>query len=240
MRTPNTATSCSPFTAPALRDQRALSFVNLYDYGGGFDMLAALAAKVSPFTLFETRRLVGALVGIIGMIAVWRTARRVGGPLAGLIALALIATCPLYRRPHVHQCQGRTVRGRDGDPAARPGARASIRLPAPAPAPVLSSGSGFGLSIGSRIMGGFGVIEHARCARAAVRDRYARQDGATSRRAARTICPGAASRHCRARLCGHGADLALGRRRSAQSAARDRLLLALLRKALERVVRRQH
>ncbi len=30
-------------------DTRALSFVNLYKYGGGFDMTAALAAKVLPF-----------------------------------------------------------------------------------------------------------------------------------------------------------------------------------------------
>ena len=42
-------------------DRRALSFVNLYAYGGGFDMLAALAAKVLPFDLFETRRLCGAV-----------------------------------------------------------------------------------------------------------------------------------------------------------------------------------
>src|SRR6266478_5776391 len=68
-------------------DRRALSFVNLYMYGGGFDMLAALAAKVLPFTLFETRRLLGAVVGLIGLVVVWRTARRVGNPVAGLIAL---------------------------------------------------------------------------------------------------------------------------------------------------------
>src|SRR6201985_966411 len=41
-------------------DTRALSFVNLYKYGGGFDMAAALVAKVLPFGLFETRRLIGA------------------------------------------------------------------------------------------------------------------------------------------------------------------------------------
>ena len=34
-------------------DQRALSFVNLYKYGGGFDMAAALVAKVLPFDLFR-------------------------------------------------------------------------------------------------------------------------------------------------------------------------------------------
>src|SRR5271155_4961868 len=56
-------------------DQRALSFVNLYAYGGGFDMLSALAAKVLPFDLFETRRLVGAAVGLIGIFITWRLAR---------------------------------------------------------------------------------------------------------------------------------------------------------------------
>lgn len=77
-------------------DARALSFVNLYKYGGGFDMAAALAAKVLPFGLFETRRLIGATVGIIGLALTWRLARRLGGPTAGLIALILLATCPLY------------------------------------------------------------------------------------------------------------------------------------------------
>ncbi|MGC1694758.1 MAG: hypothetical protein WA743_05740, partial [Pseudolabrys sp.] len=48
-------------------DTRALSFVNLYKYGGGFDMAVALAAKLLPFDLFETRRLVGAAVGILGL-----------------------------------------------------------------------------------------------------------------------------------------------------------------------------
>src|SRR5215831_18806622 len=68
------------------RDTRALSFVNLYMYGGGFDMLAALIAKLLPFALFETRRLVGAAVGLVGLFTVWRVARRVGGSKAGLLA----------------------------------------------------------------------------------------------------------------------------------------------------------
>src|SRR5207344_1371575 len=67
-----------------------------YKYGGGFDMLAALASKVLPFGLFETRRLLGAAIGIVGLIATWRIGRRLGGPIAGLIALVLLATCPLY------------------------------------------------------------------------------------------------------------------------------------------------
>jgi hypothetical protein len=39
-----------------LADRQALSFVNLYEYGGGFDMLAALAAKILPCARWETRR----------------------------------------------------------------------------------------------------------------------------------------------------------------------------------------
>ena len=54
------------FYGSGFSDQRALSFVNLYKYGGGFDMAAALAAKVLPFGLFETRRLLGAAVGVVG------------------------------------------------------------------------------------------------------------------------------------------------------------------------------
>ncbi|HAP49202.1 MAG TPA: hypothetical protein DCR30_17985, partial [Afipia sp.] len=44
-------------------DTSALSFANLYMYGGGFDMAAALLHKVIPLELFETRRLLGAIVG---------------------------------------------------------------------------------------------------------------------------------------------------------------------------------
>jgi len=84
------------FYGSGFSDQRALSFVNLYKYGGGFDMAAALVANVLPFSLFETRRLVGAAVGIVGLIATWRIGRRLGGSVTGLVALLLLATCPLY------------------------------------------------------------------------------------------------------------------------------------------------
>src|SRR5260221_487342 len=76
------------------KDTGALSFANLYMYGGGFDMAAALLHKVIPLELFETRRLLGAVVGVIGLAVTWRLGRRVGGPLAGLAALLLLPLCP--------------------------------------------------------------------------------------------------------------------------------------------------
>jgi hypothetical protein len=145
------------FYGSGFTDKRALSFVNLYMYGGGFDIIAALAAKISPFTLFETRRLVGAVVGLIGLIVVWRTGRRVGGPVAGLIALALIATCPLFVG---HQF----INAKDGPFAVAMAilllglVRAFDQCPHPCAGTVALTGAGFGLAIGSRVLGGFGVI----------------------------------------------------------------------------------
>ena len=145
------------FYASGFHDTRALSFVNLYLYGGGFDMAAALLAKVMPFDLFETRRLAGAAVGILGLAVTWRIARRVGGPLAGLVALSLLAACPLY---YGHMF----INPKDAPFAV---AMAILLLglirtiedyPRPAWTSVLILAFGVGLSVGSRIMGGFGVI----------------------------------------------------------------------------------
>ncbi len=134
-------------------DQRALSFVNLYKYGGGFDMAGALAAKVLPFDLFETRRLVGAFVGIIGLIATWRIGRHLCGPVAGLIALILLATCPLY---YGHMF----INAKDAPFAAAMAVlllgmvRAFEEYPRPNARTVALTGVGLGLVFGSRILAG--------------------------------------------------------------------------------------
>src|ERR1041385_1687228 len=78
------------------KDTHALSFANLYMYGGGFDMAAALLHKIVPFDLFETRRLLGAVVGVLGIAISWRVARRMAGPLAGLATVVLLGLCPTY------------------------------------------------------------------------------------------------------------------------------------------------
>jgi len=139
-------------------DQRAFSFVNLYMYGGGYDILAALAAKILPFDLFETRRLVGAMVGLLGLFATWRIGRRLGGPFAGLISLVLLTACPLY---YGHMF----INAKDGPFAAVTAVallgivRAFEEYPRAKPATIALCGIGVGLAIGARVLGGFTVLE---------------------------------------------------------------------------------
>ncbi len=139
------------------KDAGALSFANLYMYGGGFDMAAALLHKVIPLELFETRRLLGAIVGMVGLAVTWRLGRRVGGPLAGLAALLLLALCPTF---YGHMFM---------NPKDAPFAVAMVILmlglvrlageyPQPSPRTILIVGLGAGLSIGSRILGGLALV----------------------------------------------------------------------------------
>lgn len=139
------------------KDTGALSFANLYMYGGGFDMAAALLHKIIPLELFETRRLLGAVVGVIGLAVTWRLGRRVGGPLAGFAALLLLALCPTF---YGHMFM---------NPKDAPFAVAMVILmlglvrlaeeyPQPSPRTILIVGLGAGLSIGSRILGGLALV----------------------------------------------------------------------------------
>jgi Dolichyl-phosphate-mannose-protein mannosyltransferase len=139
------------------KDTGALSFANLYMYGGGFDMAAALLHKIIPLELFETRRLLGAIVGVVGLAVTWRLGRRVGGPLAGLATLVLLALCPTF---YGHMFM---------NPKDAPFAVAMVVLmlglvrlaeeyPQPSPRTILIVGLGAGLSIGSRILGGLALI----------------------------------------------------------------------------------
>jgi len=145
------------FYGSGFSDKRAHSFVNLYMYGGGFDMFAALLAKVLPFDLFETRRLAGAFVGLIGLFVTWRLTRRIGGPLAGLLALLLLACSPHY---YGHMFF---------NPKDAPFAVAMVILlfglvrtvedyPGPRPATTALFGLGLGLTLGTRIMGGIAAL----------------------------------------------------------------------------------
>jgi 4-amino-4-deoxy-L-arabinose transferase-like glycosyltransferase len=77
-------------------DASANGYVNLYYYGGLFDLLAACANLVSPLGEYETRHLLNAMVGLFGIAGCWRLARTLAGPRAGFLAALLLLLTPSW------------------------------------------------------------------------------------------------------------------------------------------------
>jgi hypothetical protein len=80
-------------------DQRALHWLNLYNYGAAFDMVAAVLNRFSPLGVYETRHLLNGFVGILGLAGCWKLGRVLGGRRAGFFALILLLLTPNYYGP---------------------------------------------------------------------------------------------------------------------------------------------
>jgi hypothetical protein len=76
------------------QDRSAFAYRDLYLYGGVFDLVAAALTGVSPLGEYETRHLLGGIVGIVGMIGAWRLARLLAGERAAFLAVVLMALTP--------------------------------------------------------------------------------------------------------------------------------------------------
>jgi hypothetical protein len=84
------------FYTSGFTDRSAFEFVNFRFYGGGFELPAALLARVLPWSAYEARHLLSALVGIAALVATSRAARKLGGARAGLLAALLLAFNPCW------------------------------------------------------------------------------------------------------------------------------------------------
>ncbi|MFG1478106.1 glycosyltransferase family 39 protein [Xanthobacter sp. V4C-4] len=140
------------YYASGLTQRKVFSFVNLYYYGGGFDLLADALSKVLPVDVFDIRRFLGAVVGMAGFVLVWRISRRLAGPVAGFAAIALLAICPLY--------YGHMFMNAKDAPFAVAVAgliyatvRAFDEFPNPTPRTVTLFGLFLGLAVGTRVVG---------------------------------------------------------------------------------------
>jgi hypothetical protein len=78
------------------KDLRYAEIYNLYLYGGMFDGLASAIDAFTPFTVYETRHLVNAFFGLLGLWGTWRLGRLIGGGAAGLLALVFLVLTPVY------------------------------------------------------------------------------------------------------------------------------------------------
>ncbi len=65
-------------------------------YVGGFDLLAALLRRVSPFDWSVTNHLLCIFVAQCGLLGTWKLGRLLGGPLVGLCAWLILVLIPVY------------------------------------------------------------------------------------------------------------------------------------------------
>lgn len=145
------------YYASGFADKRAFAFSNLFYYGGGFDLAASILDRFTTTDLFESRRLMGAIVGLLGLIVVWRLARRIAGPVAGVSALILLSITPLYWG-HMF------INAKDTPFAVAmifllyTFVRAFDEYPRPKPMTLALFGIALGLLIGTRLIGGVVVL----------------------------------------------------------------------------------
>lgn len=80
----------------AFQDRRFEQIFNLYLYGGVFDGVASIFDRLTPTTVYETRHLLNALTGLLGIWGTWRLAKLLGGSVAGFLAAIFLALTPMY------------------------------------------------------------------------------------------------------------------------------------------------
>ncbi|HEU4707680.1 MAG TPA: glycosyltransferase family 39 protein [Methylophilaceae bacterium] len=78
------------FYSSGFHDQSAFHYINLYLYGGFFDLIAAILERILPLWLWDMRHLLSALFGLGGIVAVYKMARLLGGERAGLVTAILL------------------------------------------------------------------------------------------------------------------------------------------------------
>ncbi|MDX2027548.1 MAG: glycosyltransferase family 39 protein [Alphaproteobacteria bacterium] len=77
-------------------DDHYAEIFNLYLYGGMFDGLASLVDRYTPFVVYDTRHLINALFGLLGLWGTWRLGKFIGGGAVGFVALLLLILTPMY------------------------------------------------------------------------------------------------------------------------------------------------
>src|SRR5437763_11444429 len=77
-------------------DRNALHWRDLYNYGAIFDTAAAALNRVSPMGTYETRHLLNALVGVVGLAGCYKLGHAMGGARVGFLASLFLLLTPNY------------------------------------------------------------------------------------------------------------------------------------------------
>jgi hypothetical protein len=131
-------------------DKAALSYWNLYYYGGFSDVIEQLATRISPIGVYETRHFINAIFGLMAVIGAFKLGKCVASPFVGFLsALFLVTTARFYGHSF-------------NNPVDIPFTAVSIfalyylvqlvhQLPKPAKSQILKLGITLGLALGIRI-----------------------------------------------------------------------------------------
>ena len=84
------------YYASGFIDHRFEQMFNLYLYGGMFDGLAAFLNAYTPIGIYETRHLLNACFGLLGLWGTWRLGRLIKDRPTGLLAMVFLALTPMY------------------------------------------------------------------------------------------------------------------------------------------------
>jgi hypothetical protein len=78
------------------RNRAALSYLNLHLYGGFFEVIAQLSARIMPLGVYETRHLVNALFGLLAIVAAYRLGAHVSNPMGGFFSALFLTLTPVF------------------------------------------------------------------------------------------------------------------------------------------------
>jgi 4-amino-4-deoxy-L-arabinose transferase-like glycosyltransferase len=77
-------------------NKEALTYWNLYYYGGFADVVQQLFTKISPLGVYETRHLVNAFFGLLAVIGVYKLGNILGTPFTGFLAVLFLLITPRF------------------------------------------------------------------------------------------------------------------------------------------------
>ena len=88
-------------------DRSALSFRDLYLYGGLFDLTAQALVSTEWIDrdVFDIRHALSSVVALVGVCATWLTANRIAGPRAALFAALFLALTPAWTGHGLMNCK---------------------------------------------------------------------------------------------------------------------------------------
>jgi hypothetical protein len=82
--------------ASGFTDRDIFTWSNVWAYGGAFDVVCHLVTLISPLSVYETRHLLTALIGLLGILGAFALGRMVGSEWTGLLAAGLLLLTPRY------------------------------------------------------------------------------------------------------------------------------------------------